>query len=207
MQGKSFDSACACVKLWTRNYMEINRSHKKWGSWKMERILGGPCEIAHPKGMTRSRNQALRGLKCKTPDTRSKSQPRYGIIPTAKRLQMTQRRRFRRNDRRKAKEEEEGSGWLSSWRETLPTGGWPEGISRHNNLNGGHISLRRPWVMAVVADANDLGLITTGRPAQVSWALWIRLRDLFLLFLLSSISSALELGLCLYDINKRNENL
>lgn len=126
---------------------------------------------------------------------------------TAKRLRMTQRRRFRQNDRCKEKEEEEGSGWLSSWRETLPTGGWPEGISRHNNLNSGRISLRRPWVMAVVADANDLGLITTGRPAQVSWALWIRRRDLFLLFLLSSISSALELNSYLYDINKRNKNM
>ncbi|CAL1682657.1 unnamed protein product [Lasius platythorax] len=76
----------------------------------MERILGGPCEIAHPKSMTRSRNQALRAFKCKAPDTRSKSQPRYGIVSTAKRLQMTQRRRFRRNDRCKEKEEEEGSG-------------------------------------------------------------------------------------------------
>lgn len=60
--------------------------------------------------------------------------------------------------------------------ERLPgANGWREPrISRHNNLNGGHISLRRLWVMAVVADANDLGLITTGRPAQVSWALWVR---------------------------------
>lgn len=58
--------------------------------------------------------------------------------------------------------------------------------------------------MAVMADANDLGLITTSRPAQVSWALWVRRWGPFLLFSSLSMSSfAFVFG---YDINKRRES-
>ena len=62
----------------------------------------------------------------------------------------------------------------------------------NNNLNAGHISLRRPWIMAVAVDANDLGLITTVCPlGQVSFG-YCRWNDRGLLLLLLLLLSGDE---------------
>lgn len=111
------------------------------------------------------------------PDTCSKSWTRYRIVSTAKRLWNDARREKERERDRNGDEEEDG------WRGKRGIRGEKTWFSERGRRRVSRRTIiictpvifhvRRPWIMAVAVDANDLGLITTVcPPARVSHCRW-----------------------------------